>query len=201
MPGGLIPSAMAWVGCAPRGPQHLNFPGKSDKLVVLGERPLVAETPEHLLDDDTTPTDSSSSATGASGREGSTPEDCRTARSIRLELTARRAQTSQAGDPAPGSECGGNGRSFFPASARRQWGNGGIGCAEWTGAARGRAQDRRRQAVRRVHRLRRGRQSRRRQQGRDLARRPNQEGADVNNLIVRHEQPSRCRTSTRRCGW
>ncbi len=42
---------------APKGPQYLNFPGKSDKLVVLGERPLVAETPEHLLDDDTTPTD------------------------------------------------------------------------------------------------------------------------------------------------
>ena len=41
----------------PKGPQYLKFPGKSDKLVVLGDRPLVAETPEHLLDDETTPTD------------------------------------------------------------------------------------------------------------------------------------------------
>ena len=41
----------------PNTPPHLTFPGKSDKLVVLGERPLVAETPEHLLDDDTTPID------------------------------------------------------------------------------------------------------------------------------------------------
>ena len=67
MPGGLIPAALAQgspgvappplPATAPKGPQHLKFPGKSDKLVVLGERPLVAETPEHLHDDDTTPTD------------------------------------------------------------------------------------------------------------------------------------------------
>ena len=40
---------------AAKGPQHLKFPGKNEGLVVLGERPLVAETPESLLDDDTTP--------------------------------------------------------------------------------------------------------------------------------------------------
>ena len=62
MPGGLIPAAhrrraRRRAGAAPKGPQYLQFPGKSDKLVVLGERPLVAETPEHLLDDDTTPID------------------------------------------------------------------------------------------------------------------------------------------------
>lgn len=71
MPGGMIPAAMAQsspagmppsaspapASAAPKGPQYLKFPGKSDKLVVLGERPLVAETPENLLDDDTTPTD------------------------------------------------------------------------------------------------------------------------------------------------
>src|SRR5205085_2402944 len=58
MPGGLIPAALAQAPApAPKGPQYLQFPGKSDKLVVLGDRPLVAETPEHLLDDDTTPTD------------------------------------------------------------------------------------------------------------------------------------------------
>src|ERR1043166_7169200 len=40
---------------APKGPQHLKFPGKNEGLVVLGDRPLVAETPESLLDDETTP--------------------------------------------------------------------------------------------------------------------------------------------------
>ena len=41
---------------APKGPQPLEFPGKDANLIVLGDKPLVAETPEHLLDDDTTPT-------------------------------------------------------------------------------------------------------------------------------------------------
>jgi len=60
MPDALIPAAMAQ-GSAPatppakKGPIYLSYPGKSDKLVVIGERPLVAETPENLLDDDTTP--------------------------------------------------------------------------------------------------------------------------------------------------
>src|SRR5688572_9505833 len=40
---------------APKGPQYLKFPGKHEGLVLLGDRPLVAETPESLLDDDTTP--------------------------------------------------------------------------------------------------------------------------------------------------
>jgi hypothetical protein len=60
LPAALVPSAMAQApapGAAPKGPQYLQMPGKADKLVVLGERPLVAETPEHLLDDDTTPID------------------------------------------------------------------------------------------------------------------------------------------------
>jgi hypothetical protein len=57
MPGGLMPAAFAQGAEPPKGPQYLNFPGKSDKLVVLGDRPLVAETPENVLDDDTTPTD------------------------------------------------------------------------------------------------------------------------------------------------
>jgi DMSO/TMAO reductase YedYZ molybdopterin-dependent catalytic subunit len=55
-----IPSAHAQAGpaAAPapeKGPQYLKFPGKNESLVVLGEKPLVAETPESLLDDDTTP--------------------------------------------------------------------------------------------------------------------------------------------------
>ena len=65
MPAGLIPVAMAQSAApgaspapaAPKAPQLLKFPGKSDKLVVLGEKPLVAETPESLLDDATTPID------------------------------------------------------------------------------------------------------------------------------------------------
>src|ERR671912_3002702 len=59
MPAGLIPVAMAQSAPPPSptesAPKTLEFPGKEKGLAVLGERPLVAETPEHLLDDDTTP--------------------------------------------------------------------------------------------------------------------------------------------------
>ena len=43
IPAALIPAAMAQTpspSAAPKGPQYLNFPGKADKLVVLGDRPL-----------------------------------------------------------------------------------------------------------------------------------------------------------------
>ena len=53
---GLVPAALAQSGGAPSGPQRLDYPGKDPGLVLLGDRPLVAETPESLLDDDTTPT-------------------------------------------------------------------------------------------------------------------------------------------------
>src|ERR687897_562158 len=43
-------------GPSPKGPQLLDLPGKDKGLVILGERPLVAETAEQLLDDETTPT-------------------------------------------------------------------------------------------------------------------------------------------------
>src|SRR5262245_32982239 len=39
-----------------QGPRLLQMPGKA-RLVVLQDRPLVAQTPESMLDDDTTPTD------------------------------------------------------------------------------------------------------------------------------------------------
>src|SRR5882724_6113175 len=60
LPGGMIPAALAQSAppapAAPKGPQFLKYSGKSDKLVLLGDRPLVAETPENLLDDEVTPT-------------------------------------------------------------------------------------------------------------------------------------------------
>jgi sulfite oxidase len=141
MPGGLIPAALAQSPAAPpKGPQYLSFPGKSDKLVVLGERPLVAETPEHLLDDDTTPIDKFFIR-----NNGQIPEAAKDADNWKivvdgevnqkLELTL--AELKAKFRPVTQRmvlECGGNGRSFFSPQARgNQWTNGGVGCAEWTG--------------------------------------------------------------------
>src|SRR5438552_9200398 len=141
MLGGLIPAALAQPAPpAAKGPQYLNFPGKSDKLVVLGERPLVAETPEQLLDDDTTPTDKFFIRNnGQIPEAASAPEAWKIVIdgevNQKLELTL--AELKSKFRPVTRRlvlECGGNGRSFFTPQARgNQWTNGGAGAAEWTG--------------------------------------------------------------------
>jgi DMSO/TMAO reductase YedYZ molybdopterin-dependent catalytic subunit len=154
MPGGLIPAAFAQGsssggaaagggggsgGAAPKGLQILSFPGK-DKLVVLGDRPLVAETPAELLDDDTTPI-----SKFYIRNNGQTPEPVKDADGWKIAVDGEvnkpltitlgeikskfKAQTKRMV-----LECGGNGRGAFQPPARgNQWSNGGAGCAEWTG--------------------------------------------------------------------
>jgi sulfite oxidase len=141
MPGGLIPAAFAQEKQVPaKGPQYLKFPGKHERLVVLGDRPLVAETPESLLDDDTTPTDKFFIRNNAN-----TPEPVKDPDSWKLTIDGEVNQPleitlgelKQRFRPLTRRmvlECGGNGRSFFTPTARgNQWTNGGAGCAEWTG--------------------------------------------------------------------
>ena len=148
LPEGLIPAAMAQTAApppaapaaAPSGPQPLTYPGKSNGLILLQDRPLVAETPEHLLDDATTPTDKFFVRNnGQIGPEITNPDahvvviDGEVNTPLRLtvgQLKSRfRAVTYRLQ-----MECGGNGRSAFSPQARgNQWGNGAIGCAEWTG--------------------------------------------------------------------
>jgi sulfite oxidase len=150
MPGGLIPAALAQ-GAPPcaapaaappakKGPIYLTYPGKSDKLVVIGEKPLVAETPEHLLDDDTTPIEKFFIR-----NNGQIPEAAKEPDKWKividgevvkpLELTFGEIKSKfKAQTRRMVLECGGNGRSFFsPPASGNQWTNGGAGCAEWTG--------------------------------------------------------------------
>jgi sulfite oxidase len=144
MPGGLIPAAYAQgtsaPPAAPKGPQYLKFPGKDEKLVVLGEKPLVAETPENLLDDATTPTEKFFVRNnGVIPEEAKEPDKWKFVVdgevNKKLEITLGELKTKFR--PVTRRlvlECGGNGRSFFTPQARgNQWTNGGAGCAEWTG--------------------------------------------------------------------
>jgi DMSO/TMAO reductase YedYZ molybdopterin-dependent catalytic subunit len=154
MPGGMIPAALAQTSpssspvpatpapapAAPKGPQYLKFPAKNDKLVVLGERPLVAETPEHLLDDDVTPTDKLFVRNnGQTPEENKEPDkwkfvvDGEVNNKIEMTLGELKAKFKPVTRRVV-LECGGNGRSFFTPQARgNQWTNGGAGCPEWTG--------------------------------------------------------------------
>ena len=149
MPGGLIPAAMAQTApaapppaasAAPKGPQLLDFPGKDKNLVVLGDRPLVAETPPELLDDATTPI-----SRFFIRNNGQIPEPAKEPDAWKftidgevnkpLELTLGEIKSKfKAQTRRMVLECGGNGRAFFsPAARGNQWTTGGAGCAEWTG--------------------------------------------------------------------
>ena len=146
MPGGLIPAAFAQEAkkdaapAAAQGPQKLNFPGKDAGLVVLGDKPLVAETPEQLLDDDTTPTSKFFIRNNGQPPEATAEPDAWKLTidgevNKPLEITLGEIKKRfQAKTYRMVLECGGNGRSFFAPQARgNQWTNGGAGCAEWTG--------------------------------------------------------------------
>ena len=114
---------------------------KDGGLVVLGEEPLVVETPESLLDDDTTPTDKFYIR-----NNGLIPEHSRDPERWTLTIDGH-VQNPLVLTPGELKanfetvtlrmvmECGGNGRAFFdPPVPGNQWTNGGVGCAEWTGA-------------------------------------------------------------------
>jgi DMSO/TMAO reductase YedYZ molybdopterin-dependent catalytic subunit len=137
MPQGLIPAALAQPAA---GPPTLRMDGKAP-LIVLGERPLVAETPEAMLDDDVTPADKFFIR-----NNGGIPErfaaDPRTWR-LKIEGEVGTPLDLSLGDIESRfetvtlrlqMECGGNGRgAFVPETRGNQWGNGAISNGEWTG--------------------------------------------------------------------
>lgn len=119
----------------------LRLPGK-DRLSVLGEVPLVAETPEELLDDETTPF-----ARFFVRNNGLLPEpvtepeawtftiDGEVNEPLRLTLAELKSRFETKTFRMV-LECGGNGRAFFePKAEGNPWTNGGVGCAEWTGVS------------------------------------------------------------------
>jgi len=132
MPGGLIPAAFAETTDA------FFIEGK-DGLVVLNDRPLNAETPAHLLDDDVTPIERHfirnngipPKSTDAAGWTIEVDGKVNTPLSLTIddlknqfEVVSLKLQI----------ECGGNGRSSFNPPARgNQWSIGAIANSEWTG--------------------------------------------------------------------
>ena len=136
MPGGLIPAVLA------DSDQPFVIAGK-EGLRVLNDRPVNAETPAHLLDDDFTPAkyffvrnngippaleafgDSDSWVLEISGESCVKPQKFTLA-----ELKKRFKHYTY----ALTLECGGNGRSEFnPPAKGSQWTTGAVGCAQWTG--------------------------------------------------------------------
>lgn len=145
-PGGVLGSTRANAQAAPSAarpasaPAAFDFPGKDRGLKLLGDRPLVAETPEALLNDDTTPI-----SKFFIRNNGQLPDEVTSADTwqLKIEGEVEKPLTLTVAElrsrfPAHTFrmvlECGGNGRSFYqPAARGNQWTNGGAGCAEWTG--------------------------------------------------------------------
>lgn len=118
----------------------IGLPGKSDKLTVLNDRPVNAETAPHYLDDDLTPNDL------FFVRNNGIPPSKINKDTWTLRIEGESAQKSKTYTLAELKnkfkqytynitlECGGNGRSEFnPPAKGNQWSTGAVGCAAWTG--------------------------------------------------------------------
>jgi DMSO/TMAO reductase YedYZ molybdopterin-dependent catalytic subunit len=142
MPEGTLPALFARPAAAQgaaAAPQVLRMDGKAP-LILQGERPLNAETPEHLLDEPVT-----SYANFFIRNNGGIPDPVADPRAWKIRVDG---EVNTPLDLTLGElegrfpvvtrqlqmECGGNGRSFFaPQTRGNQWGNGAVSNAEWTG--------------------------------------------------------------------
>jgi len=130
LPEEFIPIAMA--------EDQFSIDGKRE-LTVLNDRPVNAETPPHLLDDDVTPT-----ARHFVRNNGIPPTDIDLAawrllidgevdKPLSLSLDDLRSKFEVVKLNLQ-LECGGNGRAFFEPKAKgNQWTYGAVGCSQWTG--------------------------------------------------------------------
>jgi DMSO/TMAO reductase YedYZ molybdopterin-dependent catalytic subunit len=135
MPSGLIPAALAQTS------NDFAIPGK-EGLVVLNDRPINAETPPWLLDDEVTPAKhlfvrnngipplaegiDPDSWTLAIGGESCLQPQSFTVAQLKGQFEHHSYQLL--------IECGGNGRSEFnPPAKGNQWTTGAVGCPRWTG--------------------------------------------------------------------
>lgn len=148
MPAGLVPAVLAQdkpadakpAEAKPAEPQPLNLPGKDKNLIVLGDKPLNAETPAWMLDDDVTPVESFYIRTHGTIPEAPADPD-KWVLTIdgevdkKLELTLGEIKSKfKVYEHRMVLECAGNGRSFFsPPASGNQWTTGGVGCAMWKG--------------------------------------------------------------------
>ncbi len=127
---GFVPAAFA--------DKHATIDGK-DGLRVLNDKPVNAETPAHLLDDDITPT-----ARHFIRNNGIPPENVDASKWVLtvdglvdkpMKLTiADLKKKFDVVELALQLECGGNGRSAFdPPAKGNQWSTGAVACSKWTG--------------------------------------------------------------------
>lgn len=114
--------------------------GKDRRVVVINEKPLVAETLPEALDDDTTPAEKFFVRNNGKIVPATADPERWTlsiAGEVNNELTLTLGELKSRFPRVTQRmvlECGGNGRAYFsPEADGVQWHHGGAGCAEWTG--------------------------------------------------------------------
>ena len=133
-PAGMIPAGLA------HSDEPFHLPGKSNNLIILNDRPINAETPPHLLNDDLTPNEL------FFVRNNGLPPADMDVNNWTLTIEGESAQQTKTYTLAELQskfknytyhltlECGGNGRKEFnPPAKGNQWSVGAVGCAAWTG--------------------------------------------------------------------
>ena len=130
MPSGFIPEALAATA--------MEITGKNG-LTVLNDRPVNAETPAHLLDDDVTPTSRHFIRNNGIPPEDMNPDtwtltiDGLVDSPLKLSIADLKSKFEVVTRKIC-IECGGNGRAYFDPKAKgNQWSLGAVACAEWTG--------------------------------------------------------------------
>ena len=116
------------------------FPGKSNLLTVLNDRPINIETPAHLLNDNLTPNNI------FFVRNNGIPPSIIDVNNWTLKITGESVKKTKTYTLKELKskfenisynltlECGGNGRKEFnPPAKGNQWTTGAVGCAKWTG--------------------------------------------------------------------
>jgi len=134
MPSGLIPAALA------NSTEPFRIEGK-DGLVYLNDRPVNAETPPHLLNDEFTPGNHFFIRNnGLPPLKAPKPEEWTveiTGESCKKAMTFTVAELKKKFKHhtlALQLECGGNGRKeVTPPAKGNQWTTGAVGCGRWTG--------------------------------------------------------------------
>lgn len=138
----VLPGTLSWSPEALFSALNPDLPGKHPGLIVLGDRPINAETPPHLLDDKVTPNDKffvrnngippvaekidPNTWTLTIEGESAKQKKSYTLKDLKTKFQTHTYQLVL--------ECAGNGRKEFnPPAHGNQWELGGVGCAAWTG--------------------------------------------------------------------
>jgi DMSO/TMAO reductase YedYZ molybdopterin-dependent catalytic subunit len=141
MPTGFTPIVLAQAPAAPAAGDEGALLKTKEGLTILGDRPINAETPAHLLNDAVTPSERHyvrnhgfvPAPSVIDPAKWTVKIDGEVEQPLKLTIDQLRKEF-QVVTRQIVLECAGNGRAFFnPPASGNQWTLGGIGCSKWTG--------------------------------------------------------------------